>query len=98
MSADTERTLVDSFNVIVSTDPITDEQADRLASGLSIWSPVVDGDGSITLTIKAEEGSLRALSFAVFVLIPFHDFLRVNSIEVMTAEAYDQTYGYDFGL
>lgn len=89
---------MDSFNVIISTEPITDEQADRLVSGLALWSPVVDGDGSITLTIKVEEGSLRAISFAVFTLIPFHDFLLVNSIEVMTAEVYDQTYGCDFGL
>lgn len=89
---------MDSFNVIVSTEPITDEQADRLVTGLALYSPVVDGDGSITLTFKAEKDRSRAFSFAIFLLVPFYDFLLVNSAEVMTAEAYDQTYGCDFGL
>lgn len=82
---------MDSFNVIISTEPITDEQADRLVTHLALWSPVIDGDGSITLTVM-DENQTRAFSFALFLLMPFSGSLLINSAEVMTAEAYDATY------
>lgn len=86
-----------SFNVIAHTDPITDEAADWLASALGRWSPVIDGDGTVTLTIKTDQGQNWALYFALPLLIG-PGTLVIQSIEVMTTEVYDQTYGSDFGL
>jgi hypothetical protein len=82
---------MNSFNVIAHTDPITDEAADWLALRLTRWSPVIDSDGTVVLTIVTEEGQNWALYFALPLLIG-PGTLVIQSVEVMTTAVYDEVY------
>jgi hypothetical protein len=82
---------MNSFNVIAHTDPITDEAADWLALGLARWSPVIDSDGTVVLTIVTEKGQNWALYFALPLLIG-PGTLVIQSVEVMTTAVYDEVY------
>lgn len=81
-----------SFNIICHTaDPITDEQGDRMVTYLSAYSPVVDGDGTVTLTVEQGNQNL-AIALAVSLVLMF-DFVTVSQVEAMTTEEYDEVYG-----
>lgn len=82
---------MNSFNVIAHTDPITDETADRLASGLARWSPVIDGDGIIVLTVVTDRDQNWALYF-VLPLLMYPGTLVIQSVEVMTTAIYDEVF------
>ncbi len=79
-----------SFNVIASSGHISDSDADYLVEALSAHSPVVDGDGTVVLTMKADSQNY-ALGFAV-VLLAAHNVLTLTQVEVMPTETYDEMY------
>lgn len=81
-----------SFNIICHTaDPITDPQADSLVDYLKAYSPVVDGDGVITLTVTTQAKQNLALALAVSLVLMF-DFVVITEVEAMTTESYDEVY------
>lgn len=81
-----------SFNIICHTaDPITDEQGDRMVTYLSAYSPVVDGDGVVTLTISTQAKQNLALALAVSLVLMF-DFVTITEVEAMTTADYDEVY------
>ena len=82
---------MNSFNVIAHTDPITDQAADDLASNLSRWSPVIDADGTVVLTLVTEKDQNWAIYFALPLLIG-PGSLVIQSVEVMTTSAYDEVF------
>jgi hypothetical protein len=86
-----------SFNIICHTNPLTDSQADSMVNYLAAYSPVVDGDGTVTLTVATQASQNLALALAVSLVLMF-DFAVIEQVEAMTTEAYDETYGSDFGL
>lgn len=87
-----------SFNIICHTaEPLTDKQADIMVTYLEAYSPVVDHDGIITLTVATQAKQNLALALAVSLVLMF-DFVTITEVEAMTTEAYDETYGSDFGL
>lgn len=81
-----------SFNLIFHTaDPITDTQADTLVGYLEAYSPVVDGDGVITVTVTKQPTQNHALAHAMSLVFMF-DFVVITQVEAMTTEAYDEVY------
>lgn len=81
-----------SFNIIChTTDPITDSQADSMVDYLASYSPVVDGDGTITLTIVKHSQQNLALAEAVSLVLMF-DFVTISQVEAMTTADYDEVY------
>lgn len=92
MSADTERHLVNSWNAIAHTDPITDTEADLLVTQLANWSAAVDGDGTIVLTIKTENTQNHALWYSVALITGALPDLSIQSVEVMSTATYDEVY------
>lgn len=81
-----------SFNIICHTaDPITDKQADSMVDYLSAYSPVVDGDGVVTLTITTQAKQNLALALAVSLVLMF-DFVTITEVEAMTTADYDEVY------
>jgi hypothetical protein len=79
-----------SFNVIAYSGPISDSEADYLVEALATHSPVVDGDGTIVLTMKADSQNY-AIGFAV-VLLAAQDIPSITQVEVMPTETYDEMY------
>jgi hypothetical protein len=91
VSANPEGDTMPSFNIIVHTNPLTDSQADILVTYLEAQSPVVDGDGTITLTITTRPTQNFALAHAVSLVLMF-DFVVIGQVEAMTTADYDEVY------
>src|SRR3546814_16577981 len=81
-----------SFNIICHTNPLTDSQADSLVSYLASWSPVVDADGTITLTVTKKATQNLALAEAVSLVLMF-DYVVIGQGEAMTTADYDEEIG-----
>ena len=80
-----------SFNIICHTNPLKDSQADNMVDYLAMYAPVVDADGTITLTITTRATQNLALAEAVSRVLMF-DYVVIEQVEAMTTETYDEVY------
>src|SRR3546814_13478573 len=85
-----------SFNIICHTNPLTDSQADSLVSYLASWSPVVDADGTIPLTVTQTATPNLALAEAVSLVLMF-DYVVIGPVAALTTAAYDDVSRVELG-